>query len=195
MARRPSRAPAERKERTNRHADLESTALTWTEEEFYEKLAQAKAPLILVLDCLQDPHNLGACMRSADAAGVLAVVAPKDKSAQLTDAARKVACGATEHTPFVQVTNLSRCLTRVKELGVWLLGTADEATQTLYNVDLKGPMGIVMGAEGTGLRRLTREHCDFLVSIPMAPGCRVDCLNVSVATGVTLFEALRQRTI
>lgn len=194
MARRSTRAPAERKERANRHSDLGSNALTWSEDEFYERLAEAEAPLILVLDCLQDPHNLGACMRSADAAGVLAVVAPKDKSAQLTDAARKVACGATEHTPFVQVTNLSRCLTRVKELGVWLLGTADEATQTLYDVDLKGPMGIVMGAEGTGLRRLTREHCDFLVSIPMAPNCRVDCLNVSVATGVTLFEALRQRT-
>ncbi len=194
MARRPTRPSSERKERANRHADLDKNALYWTEDEFYEQLARADAPLLLVLDCVQDPHNLGACMRSADAAGVLAVIVPKDKSAGLTEAARKVACGATEHTPFVQVTNLSRCLARVKDMGVWLLGTADEATQTLYDVDLKGPMGIVMGAEGTGLRRLTREHCDFLVSIPMAPECRVDCLNVSVATGVTLFEALRQRS-
>lgn len=132
-------------------------------------------------------------MRSADAAGVHAVISPKDKSASLTDAARSVACGATENTPFVQVTNLARCLGRLKELGLWLVGTADEAEQSLHEADLKGPLGIVMGAEGTGLRRLTREHCDFLVTIPMAPTRKVDCLNVSVATGVTLFEALRQR--
>ena len=108
MARRPTRALNERKERANRHASLDKKALCWTEDEFYEQLAQAKAPLLLVLDCVQDPHNLGACMRSADAAGVIAVIVPKDKSAGLTEAARKVACGATEHTPFVQVTNLSR---------------------------------------------------------------------------------------
>jgi 23S rRNA (guanosine2251-2'-O)-methyltransferase len=132
-------------------------------------------------------------MRSADAAGALAVVCPKDKSAALTDAARRVACGATENTPFVQVTNLARCLSRLQELGLWLVGTADEVETSLYEADLKGPLGIVMGAEGTGLRRLTRERCDFLVTIPMASTRRVDCLNVSVATGVVLFEALRQR--
>ena len=180
--------------RRHSHGNVQGKRKAAREDELIQIVESAQDPLILILDQVQDPHNLGACMRSADAAGVIAVIVPKDKSAGLTEAARKVACGATEHTPFVQVTNLSRCLARVKEMGVWLLGTADEATQTLYDVDLKGPMGIVMGAEGTGLRRLTREHCDFLVSIPMALNCRVDCLNVSVATGVTLFEALRQRT-
>ena len=186
----------ERKERANKHADLERPALLWSEDTLYDQLANAKhtAPLVLVLDCVQDPHNLGACMRSADAAGALAVICPKDKSATLTDAARRVACGATENTPFVQVTNLARCLERLKKLGLWLVGTADEAEQTLYQSDLKGPLGILMGAEGTGLRRLTREHCDFLVHIPMASSRKVDCLNVSVATGVILFEAYRQRT-
>ena len=173
--------------------DLSRGGVLWSEEDLFSALATEDSPLVLVLDCVQDPHNLGACLRSADAAGVLAVVTPKDKSAGLTEAARKVACGGAEHTPFVQVTNLSRCLKRLKELGLWLVGTADEANESLYSVDLKGGIGIVMGAEGTGLRRLTREHCDFLVSIPMAAGCRVDCLNVSVATGVMLFEALRQR--
>ena len=187
----------ERKERANKHADLEHPPLLWSEDTLYDQLAKAKdtAPLILVLDCVQDPHNLGACMRSADAVGTLAVVCPKDKSATLTDAARRVACGAAENTPFVQVTNLARSLIRLKELGLWLVGTADEAEQTLYQADLKGPLGIVMGAEGAGLRRLTREHCDFLVKIPMATSRKVDCLNVSVATGVTLFEAFRQRTV
>ncbi len=132
-------------------------------------------------------------MRSADAVGALAVVCPKDKSASLTDAARRVACGATENTPFVQVTNLARCLKKLRELGLWLVGTADDAPKSLHQADLAGPLGIVMGAEGTGLRRLTREHCDVLVSIPMAPSRKVDCLNVSVATGVVLFEAFRQR--
>ena len=195
MARRVLRDQVERKERVNRHAGGDSSVLVWTEDELCEGVRSAESPLILVLDCIQDPHNLGACMRSADAAGVLAVVAPKDKSASLTVAACQVACGATQHTPFVQVTNLSRCLSRLKELGIWLVGTADEAPQTLYECDLKGPLGVVMGAEGSGMRRLTREHCDFLVSIPMAVGCRVECLNVSVATGVTLFEARRQRTV
>ncbi|MFT4638295.1 MAG: 23S rRNA (guanosine2251-2'-O)-methyltransferase [Verrucomicrobiales bacterium] len=185
----------ERKERANKHADLDQPPLLWSEDTLYDRLADAKdtAPLILILDCVQDPHNLGACMRSADAAGVLAVICPKDKSATLTDAARRVACGATENTPFVQVTNLARCLTRLKELGLWLVGTADEAEQTIHQADFKGPLAILMGAEGTGLRRLTREHCDFLVNIPMAKSRKVDCLNVSVATGVLLFEAFRQR--
>lgn len=148
-------------------------------------------PLVLVLDCIQDPHNLGACLRSADAAGAACVVMPKDKSAPITETVIRVACGGAENVPLVRVTNLARAMDKLKELGVWLVGTADEATQTLYEVDLKGPIGIVMGAEGAGMRRLTGEHCDFLVRIPMKG--RVPCLNVSVATGVCLFEAVRQR--
>ncbi len=148
-------------------------------------------PFLLVLDGVQDPHNLGACLRSANAAGVHAVIAPKDRSASLTAVARKVASGAAEMTPFFQVTNLARTLRDLKERNVWFVGLAGEADQGLYELDLKGPLAIVMGAEGDGMRRLTKEHCDFLAKIPMAGG--VESLNVSVATGVALFEALRQR--
>lgn len=148
-------------------------------------------PFLLVLDGVQDPHNLGACLRSANAAGVHAVIAPKDRSAGLTAVARKVASGAAEMTPFFQVTNLARTLRDLKERNIWFVGLAGEADQSLYELDLKGPIAIVMGAEGEGMRRLTKEHCDFLVKIPMAGA--VESLNVSVATGVSLFEALRQR--
>lgn len=140
---------------------------------------------------MTDPHNLGACLRTADAAGVHAVIVPKDKSASLTPVARKVACGAAETVPLVRVTNLARCLRGLQELGVWLVGTAGEATTSLYQADLKGPLALVMGAEGKGMRRLTREHCDLLVTIPMHG--HVDSLNVSVATGICLYEAVRQR--
>lgn len=147
--------------------------------------------LILVLDGVTDPHNLGACLRSADAAGVDAVVVPKDKSADLSPTARKVACGAAEVVPFVTVTNIARTLGALKERGVWVYGTAGEAEKTIYESDLSGSMVLVMGAEGAGLRRLTREHCDFLIKLPMAGS--VSSLNVSVATGICLFEAVRQR--
>lgn len=152
--------------------------------------AGAKA-LVLVLDGVTDPHNLGACLRSADAAGVHAVIAPKDKSVGLTATVRKVACGAAESVPFVQVTNLARSLRQLQEQGLWLVGLAGEAEQSLYSIDLSGPVALVMGAEGSGLRRLTRECCDFLARLPMAGS--VSSLNVSVATGVCLFEAVRQR--
>ena len=148
-------------------------------------------PFLLVLDGVQDPHNLGACLRSANAAGVHAVIAPRDRSAGLTPVARKVASGAAEATPFFQVTNLARTLRELKDRNIWFVGLAGEAEQTLYELDLKGPIAIVMGAEGEGMRRLTKEHCDFLAKIPM--GGSVESLNVSVATGVALFEALRQR--
>ena len=161
------------------------------EDDLIAALADWPDAFLLVLDGVQDPHNLGACLRTANAAGVHAVVAPKDRAVPMTETVRHVACGAAEHTPFVQVTNLARFLERAKEAGVWWVGTADEATQSLYEVDLKGRIGIVMGAEGKGIRRLTAEKCDFLVRIPMTG--QVDCLNVSVATGVCLFEALRQR--
>jgi 23S rRNA (guanosine2251-2'-O)-methyltransferase len=150
------------------------------------------APLLLVLDGVQDPHNLGACLRSADAAGVAAVIAPRDRAAGLSPVVRKVAAGAAESVPFVSVVNLARTLRDLKERGIWLVGTADDADKTVFEVDLAGPTAIVMGSEGEGLRRLTRESCDQLVSIPMAGA--VESLNVSVATGVVLYEAVRQRS-
>ena len=150
-------------------------------------------PFLLLLDGVTDPHNLGACMRSADAAGVHAVITPRDKSASITPVVRKVAVGAADSLPFFQVTNLARTMEMLKERGIWLMGTAlEEEAKSLYDVALTGPIGIVMGAEGSGMRRLTRELCDVLLYIPMAGS--VESLNVSVATGVTLFEAMRQRT-
>lgn len=152
----------------------------------------SEAPFLLVLDGVTDPHNLGACMRSADAAGVHAVIAPKDNAVGLNSTARKVACGAAEIVPFIPVTNLARTLEKLKARGVWVKGAAGEAQGTVYQSDLTGPLALVMGAEGAGLRRLTRDTCDELVKIPMAG--TVSSLNVSVATGVFLFEALRQRS-
>ena len=151
-----------------------------------------RAPLILVLDGITDPHNFGACLRSADAAGVDAVIVPKDKSAPLNATVRKVACGAAETVPVYAVTNLARSLAALKDRGIWLAGLAGEGAVSLTQQDPTGPLGIVMGSEGEGLRRLTRDACDYLVSIPMAGS--VSSLNVSVATGVTLFEAVRQRS-
>ena len=147
--------------------------------------------LFLVLDSVQDPHNLGACLRSADAAGVHGVIIPKDKAAALTATVLKVSSGAAFTVPLYQVTNLARVLRGMQQRGVWLVGTDGAATQGLYEVDLSGSVAIVMGSEGKGLRRLTREHCDFLVKIPMQGS--VESLNVSVATGICLFEAQRQR--
>ena len=156
-------------------------------------LAELNEPVfLLILDGVTDPHNLGACLRTADAAGVHAVIAPKDKSASLNSTVSKVACGAAESIPFVQVTNLARCLKSLQDAGVWITGTAGEATQHIYQTDLTGNMALVMGAEGEGMRRLTREGCDQLVKIPMAG--EVSSLNVSVAAGVCLFEAVRQRS-
>lgn len=149
-------------------------------------------PLLLILDQVQDPHNLGACLRTADAAGVDAVIAPKDRAAGLTPVVHRVAAGAVQSVPFFQVTNLARTLRSLRDRGIWLMGAADQADQSIYQADLKGPLGLCMGAEGKGLRRLTREHCDLLLAIPMAG--RVESLNVSVATGVVLYEAVRQRS-
>lgn len=169
-----------------------SESREWTEDDLLTQLAENdKPPFLLVLDGVTDPHNLGACMRTCDAVGIQAVIVPKDKSASLTAVARKVACGAAETVPFVRVTNLARFLRTLKDQGVWLIGTAGEAESTLYQADFKGPVALVMGAEGAGMRRLTREHCDQLINIPMLG--HVDSLNVSVATGVCLYEALRQR--
>ncbi len=157
--------------------------------EFLDTLAGA--PLLLVLDGVQDPHNLGACLRSAEAAGAHAVIVPRDNSAPLSPVARRAAAGAAESVPFFQVTNLARCLDDLKQRGIWLVGATQDAETELYRADLKGPLALVLGGEGKGLRRLTREHCDVLVGIPMAGA--VASLNVSVATGICLFEAVRQR--
>ena len=153
--------------------------------------ASSTPPLLLVLDGVQDPHNLGACLRTADAAGVTAVIVPKDRAAGLSATVRKVASGAAETVPLIQVTNLARTLRWLKEREIWIVGTDDQAPQSLYASKLTGPLAVVLGAEGTGLRRLTRENCDALVSIPMRGV--VESLNVSVATGVLLYEAVRQR--
>lgn len=169
-----------------------SPSQVWGEAMLDELLDRTDgAPLLLVLDGVTDPHNLGACLRTADAAGALAVIVPKDKSATLNATVRKVACGAAEVIPLVAVTNLARSLEKLQQRGLWVVGTAGEAEQELYEQDLTGPTVLIMGAEGKGMRRLTREHCDYLVKLPMAGS--VSSLNVSVATGVCLFEALRQR--
>ncbi len=171
----------------------EVEALQARNETFLEQLLAGldEPPFLLVLDGVTDPHNLGACLRTADAAGVHAVIAPKDRSAPLNAVAIKVACGAADTVPYVVVTNLARTLKLLQQSGVWITGTAGEATQLLSEAALTGPMALVMGAEGAGMRRLTREHCDQLLKIPMAGS--VSSLNVSVAAGVCLFEAVRQR--
>ncbi|MCA2015641.1 23S rRNA (guanosine(2251)-2'-O)-methyltransferase RlmB [Vibrio tritonius] len=161
------------------------------ENDLDDIIAQHEQPLLLVLDGVTDPHNLGACLRNADAAGVAAVIVPKDKSAAMNATVSKVACGAAETVPLIRVTNLARTMRALQEQGIWFVGTAGEATHDIYQSKLTGPLAIVMGAEGDGMRRLTRETCDDLIKIPMAGS--VSSLNVSVATGVCLFEAVRQR--
>ena len=163
----------------------------WHEGDLISHLQKEEAPLVLILDCIQDPQNLGAILRTADGAGVSAVIAPKDKAAGITDTVRRISVGAADTVPFFQVTNLSRSLEKLKEIGIWIVGTSDHGTQGFYEIDLKGPIAIVMGAEATGMRRLTEEACDFLVQLPMKGS--VECLNVSVTTGVCLYEAVRQR--
>ena len=157
--------------------------------EFLKKLNHAA--LLLVLDGIQDPHNFGACLRSANAAGVDAVVVPRDRAAPLSAAARRAAAGAAEATPVFRVINLARALRTLKDAGIWLIGAAQDETRTLYDADLRGPTALILGGEGRGLRRLIREHCDLRVSIPMSGA--VESLNVSVAAGICLFEVLRQR--
>ena len=149
-------------------------------------------PLLLVLDGVTDPHNLGACLRVADGAGAHAVIAPKDHAVGINATVAKVASGAAETVPYFMVTNLARTLTELKERNIWVIGTSGDADKTLYQVDLKGPVALVLGAEGPGMRQLTRKTCDALVRIPMMGA--VESLNVSVASGVCLYEALRQRT-
>lgn len=168
----------------------------WREEELVRAITLAleekKTPFVLVLDGVQDPHNLGACLRTADACGALAVVIPKDRAVQMNATVRKVAAGAAETTPLAVVTNLSRTLKLLKEAGLWVVGADAEAPKLAHETDLAGPIALVMGAEGAGLRQLTRENCDLLVRLPQQGA--VESLNVSVATGMLLYEALRQRS-
>ena len=176
-----------------------AAAKTWDENELegLVEAAEGKA-LLLVLDGVQDPHNLGACLRSAAAAGVTAVVIPKDKAVQVNATVRKTSAGAADSVPVVRVTNLSRTLRDLQKLGVWIYGLAGAADASLCALDLRGNIALVLGGEADGLRRLTREHCDQLVTIPMPGGdaaAGVESLNVSVAAGVTLFEAVRQRIV
>ena len=160
-------------------------------EDVLDEMPADLPPFLLVLDGVTDPHNLGACLRSADAAGVHAVIAPKDKSVGLTAIVAKVASGAAETVPYIMVTNLARTLRDLKDRGIWLVGLDEDGEKPVYQSRLTGPVGLVMGAEGDGMRRLTRETCDELVRIPMYG--HVESLNVSVAAGVCLFEAVRQR--
>ena len=187
MARKPKRPKA----RENRHS-MDGGYIERDESDLQDLLDSTDAPFFLVLDGVQDPHNLGACLRTADGAGVDAVIAPRNRAVGMTETVSRISCGAAENVPFIQVTNIVRTLKELQKNGVWTVGTADGAeSSSLYDVDFKGPMALVMGAEGAGLRRLTQETCDLVVQIPMQG--KVDCLNVSVATGVCLYEALRQR--
>jgi 23S rRNA (guanosine2251-2'-O)-methyltransferase len=177
-----------------RHQGVVAMADEMRMPQFIEDVLETleEPPFLLLLDGVQDPHNLGACLRVADGAGAHAVIAPKDRSCGLTVAASKVASGAAETVPYIVVTNLARTMRDLKERGIWMVGTADDAPKTLWEAKLDGALGLVLGAEGEGLRRLTRDTCDHLVSIPMMGS--VESLNVSVASGVCLYEVRRQRS-
>jgi 23S rRNA (guanosine2251-2'-O)-methyltransferase len=164
----------------------------WDEDQLLTALTEVQAPLLLALDGVQDPHNLGACLRSADACGALAVIVPRDRAAQLSPAVRKVAAGAAESTPVVAVTNLVRTLKLLKEASLWVVGADAAAGKEAREVDLRGGVVLVLGSEGTGLRHLTQQNCDFLVRLPQLGA--VESLNVSVAAGMLLYEAVRQRS-
>ncbi|MEZ5513995.1 MAG: 23S rRNA (guanosine(2251)-2'-O)-methyltransferase RlmB [Steroidobacteraceae bacterium] len=178
------------------YADVRPLA-PWGEDDLLAALARAQStdspltPLVLVLDGVQDPHNLGACLRTADACGALALVVPRDRASQLNATVRKVAAGAAETTPVVAVTNLARSLGLLKEAGLWIVGADAGAAKLAQESDLTGPVALVLGAEGSGLRQLTRQTCDLLVRLPQVGA--VESLNVSVAAGMLLYEALRQR--
>ncbi len=184
--------PRSRQQRTHRHSDMTARLTVGNEDKLFGILEKLTVPpFLLILDCIQDPHNLGACLRSANGAGVHAVVTPKDRSVSITEVVRRVACGAAEKTPLVQVTNLARFMMELQQKGVWIVGTHLSASKSVFDSKLTGPLALVVGSEGEGIRRLTADTCDELISIPMQG--TVESLNVSVATGVCLFEAVRQR--
>jgi 23S rRNA (guanosine2251-2'-O)-methyltransferase len=177
--------------RDNKHTDLEASIRLYDENDFEKLLGEDPQPLVLILDCVQDPHNLGACLRTADAAGCSLVVMTRDKTAPLNETVRRIACGGAENLHIARVTNLARAMDKLKDLGVRIIGTADGAQKSIYQQDLSGPIGMVLGSEGEGMRRLTGDKCDDIARIPLSG--TVPCLNLSVATGVCLFEAVRQR--
>ena len=180
-----------RRGRRSKHVNYRQDPDIKSETALYDIVETKEMPLILILDQITDPHNLGACMRSADAAGAHVVVVPRNRAATLNNTVRRLAIGAAESITFVEVTNLARTMRELKKYGVFVLGTADEAKDSIYSVDMNRPLALVMGSEGEGMRRLTQESCDALAHIPMFGA--VSCLNVSVAAGVCLFEARRQR--
>ncbi len=181
-----------RKNKHVRNAPAKIAVKALSEDVLDDILDGKEAPLALILDCVQDPHNLGAILRTADGAGVDVVIAPKDKSVGITETVLRVSVGAAEKVPFVQVTNLARTMKQLQSRGIWIFGTSDKGDRDLYETDFSGGVALVMGAEGEGMRRLTEENCDFLIRIPMKGS--VPCLNVSVATGVCLYEIVRQRS-
>ena len=172
-------------------AKVQALQMTHSLDDWLDALPPDVAPLLLVLDGVTDPHNLGACLRVADGAGAHAVIAPKDHAVGINATVAKVASGAAETVPYFMVTNLARTLNELKERSIWIIGTSDDAPQTLFQADLSVPCALVLGAEGSGMRQLTRKTCDQLVSLPMKGA--VESLNVSVASGICLYEALRQR--
>jgi len=197
MPRRPSRQPRSSHgdthvARQNQHDQTGAALASLSEDGLYQLAESKAAPFFLILDGVQDPHNLGACLRSADGAGVDAIITPKNKAARITDTVRRIACGAASHVPVVSVANLARCMASLRERHfVRIVGTSDQAAADLFQTVLTGPLAIALGAEESGLRRLTGENCDELIRIPMLG--KVECLNVSAATAVCLFEAVRQR--
>lgn len=177
--------------RSNRHADPSSSLPCLTEHDLFALVDDCEEPFLLILDEVQDPRNLGACLRTADAVGAQAVIVPQKNTSAVTETVRRVACGGAERVPVIWVGNLARTMDLLKGAGVQIVGTSDRGRQSLYEVDLRGALAIALGAEERGLRRLTAQCCDTLARIPMKG--KVDCLNLSVATGVCLFEAMRQR--
>lgn len=190
MARKNEHNKNKIRDREFKHSNFEAPLPHLDEGELYEQIAQAKNPLVLILDCIEDPHNLGACLRTSDAVGAIAVVTPKNRSSSVTPTVRRVAAGGAEAVPVVQVSNLAQSMKKMQQAGLFLMGTSDQATKEIYDVNLTGGIGIVMGSEGFGLRRLTMETCDELIKIPM--NGTVPCLNISVATGICLYEVVRQ---
>jgi len=190
---RPKKAKGYQEGRDNKHAiQPRGERRPRLDENDLERIVAEKPQgLYLILDCLNDPHNLGAILRTADGAGVDAVIAPRDKAVGITDTVRRISVGAADSVPYITVTNLSRAMNMLKDNGIWLVGTSDKATQTLYQLDLTGGLALITGSEEKGMRRLTEEACDHLVNLPMKG--EVPCLNASVATGICLYEAVRQR--
>jgi 23S rRNA (guanosine2251-2'-O)-methyltransferase len=193
MGRRNRNRERQPKARDIRHSRIDAAITHVSEDALYEQLESQHDPkaLILILDEITDPHNLGACLRSANASGTVALVTPKHHSVRVTETVQRIACGAAATTPVVAVANLARTMRKLQKLGFSLVGTDDSGGEMIYDINLTGPVAIVVGAEGKGLRRLTRDTCDHLAQIPMLGS--VECLNVSVATGVCLFEVVRQR--